>query len=87
MQITKKGIQSPNSKIKEILKDMLNDISKELKTWNSNKEDSMKVALQNEDALAHLKLSNGHVVHNVFKQHQSLINNTTSPFDIYHYWG
>jgi hypothetical protein len=32
MQITKKGIQSPNSKIKEILKDMLNDISKELKT-------------------------------------------------------
>jgi hypothetical protein len=45
----------------------------------------MKVALQNEDALAHLKLSNGHVVHNVFKQHQSLINNTTSPFDIYHY--
>jgi hypothetical protein len=32
MQITKKDIQSLNSKIKEILKDMLHDILKELKT-------------------------------------------------------
>jgi hypothetical protein len=44
---------------------MLHDILKELKTWNSNKEDSKKVVLQNEDVLAHLKLSNGYVMHNI----------------------
>jgi hypothetical protein len=51
-----------------------------LKANTSNEDHSKKVKLQNDELLACLKSINEHVMHNVLKQWQYLIDGTTRPF-------
>ncbi len=65
----------PNSLFQEdTLKDRLQECLKKLKMRNSNDEDSNKAMLLNDEVLVHLKVTNGHVMWNMLKRRQNLIN-------------
>jgi hypothetical protein len=57
----------------------LQETLQKLKTWTSNEEGLRKMVLYNEEVLVHLKSTNGHAMHNVFKHQQSLIDVISSP--------